>query len=568
MNLYFYTNKNILFDFLGRNIIAPDSIVKDIKKYRTISTASDSFLFVTHKRLNRKSREYGIAEPEFVYPVTLELSEIQQRDGQAILVSNCESGLKYTLTSFSDYNPNKHVGAYLIGEIPFSRVEKIYFDSQDDIDMFSRPSPDYWYPTNKFGLLPEGFVEEFSIILEEDKIIEASGLNREEIIPAFRKREKIRAAILNLINGTRKWQYGRYLFNMDSKLQQLFSLEDKDITSALPHYQYVRDKDNVEHLCLTGEHEKQNKKINQTIYNHIYDVLIGQSYNTQKQPELLKEILDTICEKIVDECTKDNEVIYIRNKIEDIENLILDISDKGPEDIMADISEEVDVLKSLMFVMKNPNHYDPFLAALDAYHADLLTRRRAMVLWGLLNGLYGMPGEDFNKDNQQLWQFIEAFTLLKEELMIPSLSVEFPLVSVKKGVVLGILLKEERIITAGEVREEILAVPKEKLPTDIYKKLFGVAEEEFGGKKKAENKGYAYYKASIPLDEIKKGDELTSNIRKKIEKLSKDCKIAVPHREKLLEDYVKNERKFMSVFNMDPDYWKGIYKIILEKRNA
>ena len=86
-----------MFDFLGRNIIAPDPIVKDIKRYRTIGTASDFFLFVTHKKLNRKSREQGIAEPEFVYPVTLELSEVQDTDGQAIMVSSGENGLKYTL---------------------------------------------------------------------------------------------------------------------------------------------------------------------------------------------------------------------------------------------------------------------------------------------------------------------------------------------------------------------------------------------------------------------------------------------------------------------------------------
>ena len=71
MKLYFYTNKNVMFDFLGRSIIAPDRIIKDIKRYRTIATASDCFLFVTHKKLDRKSREQGIAEPEFVYPVTL-----------------------------------------------------------------------------------------------------------------------------------------------------------------------------------------------------------------------------------------------------------------------------------------------------------------------------------------------------------------------------------------------------------------------------------------------------------------------------------------------------------------
>ena len=136
MKFYFYTNKNVLFDFLGRNIIAPDPIVKDIKRFRTIATASDFFLFITHKKLDRKSREQGIAEPEFVYPVTLELTEVQENDGRAVLVSKSETALDYILAPLSEYDAEKHIGAYLIGEIPLSRVEKIYFDTQDDQDMF------------------------------------------------------------------------------------------------------------------------------------------------------------------------------------------------------------------------------------------------------------------------------------------------------------------------------------------------------------------------------------------------------------------------------------------------
>ena len=269
MKFYFYTNKNILFDFLGRNIIAPDPVVKDIKRYRTIATASDLFLFVTDKKLSRKSREQGIAEPEFVYPVTLELSEIQENDGQAVLVSKGENGQEYILAKLSEYDSEKHIGAYLIGEIPLSRIEKIYFDTQDDQDMFSRPSPDYWYPTDKYALLPEDFSEDLSIELEEEKILAASGLSKDEVLLSFRKREKQRAALLNFVNGTRRWQYDRYAFNMDSSLQQLLELKDEDISTALPHYAEVKDSNNVEYVCLVNETEEQSTEFNQIIYNYI-----------------------------------------------------------------------------------------------------------------------------------------------------------------------------------------------------------------------------------------------------------------------------------------------------------
>ena len=568
MKFYFYTNKNIMFDFLGRNIIAPDPIVKDIKRYRTIATASDYFLFVTHKKLDRKSREQGIAEPEFVYPVTLELTQTQEKDGQAVLVTKCESGLEYQLASLSEYDAEKHIGAYLIGEIPLSRVDKIYFDTQDDQDMFSRPSPDYWYPTNKYALLPGDFLEELIIELEEDKIIETSGLKKEDIIPVVRSREKKRAALLNFVDGTKKWQHDRYVFNIDGSLQQLLGLKNEDISAVLPHYAEVKDKGNTEYVCLAGESAEPSTEFNQTIYNFVWEALIDQPYNTQKQPELITEILNSLCEKITTECKSPAEANIIRLAIVEIEKMISDASNKGPEEIMASIPEPINVLKALLFVAKNPNRYELFLEALDAYHADLLTKRRAAVLWGALNGLYGMPGEDFNKDNQLLWQFIEAHVYDHEKDMVPTLSVESPDTTLINGVVLGIALKEERIITAGEIRKVILTTPKEKLTAEFYGKLLEAAEVEAGSKKKAENKGYAHSVASISIPEIKKGEELNASVRKMLEQLVKDCKSSVPNEQKLFVDYVENESKFAFVFDMDQSYWKRAFKIIPEKKNA
>ena len=568
MKFYFYTNKNVLFDFLGRNIIAPDPIVKDIKRYRTIATASDYFLFITHKKLDRKSREQGIAEPEFVYPVTLELSEVQENDGRAVLVSKSETALDYILAPLSEYDAEKHIGAYLIGEIPLSRVEKIYFDTQDDQDMFSRPSPDYWYPENKYAILPNDFNEELVIELQEDKILETSGFSKDEIIASFRSREKKRAALLNFVNGTKKWQHDKYVFNMDDSLQQLFGLKDEDIASALPHYAEVKDKGNVEYICLVGETEEQGTEFNQKIYNYVQEALIRQPYNTQKQPELIMEILNVLCEKITAECKSPVEVNIVRQSFVEIEKMISDDSNKGPEEIMAAIPEPIDVLKALLLVVKNPNRYEVFLEALDVYHVDLLTKRRAAVLWGMLNGLYGMPGEDFNKDNQSLWQFIEAFVYGREKQIVPTLAISAPSSSLENGAVLEIKLKEECIVTAGEIRKAILATPKEKLTSTFYYKLLEAAEVEAGSKKKAENKGYAHNVASLSLPEIKKGDELNATVRKVLEQLVKDCKSSVPNERKLFTDYVENESKFAFVFDMDQGYWKRAFKIVAETKNA
>ena len=569
MTFYFYTNKNIMFDFLARNMIAPDAVIRDIKRYRTISTASDYYLFVTHKKLDRKSREHGIGEPEFVYPVTLEIAELPEEDALAILVSRDETGLNYTLKALSRYDVEKHIGAYLIGEIPLSRVEKIYFDTQDDQDMFSRPSPDYWYPANKYALLPDDFTEELFLEPENDKLIEANCAAVEDVLSGIRRREKKRAAVLNFVNGTQHWRYDRYSFNMDSSLQQLLDdLQDGSISSILPHYEESKGKDNVEPLCLVDESLEKTSEINQIIYDHICDALSEQPYSSSKQPEQLIQILNTICEQITLECQTPPEKAIVRQTLTEIENLISDVSAKGPEEIMANIPEAIDSLKALLFVAKNPNRYDLFLEALEVYHADQITKRRAAVLWGLLNGLYGMPGEGFNKDNQQLWQFIEAFVYDREKHTTPSLAIISPKITLENGDVLGIPLKEERIVTASEIREAILSMPKERLTKAFYSKILEASEVEAGSKKKAVNKGYAHCVASISLSEIKEGEVLDSNLRKLLEQLLKDCKTPVPNKEKLFVDYVENEEKFAFVFSMDPEYWKKAYIKVLGKKNA
>ena len=225
-------------------------------------------------------------------------------------------------------------------------------------------------------------------------------------------------------------------------------------------------------------------------------------------------------------------------------------------------------MKALLLVVKNPNRYEVFLEALDVYHVDLLTKRRAAVLWGMLNGLYGMPGEDFNKDNQSLWQFIEAFVYGREKQIVPTLAISAPSSSLENGAVLEIKLKEECIVTAGEIRKAILATPKEKLTSTFYYKLLEAAEVEAGSKKKAENKGYAHNVASLSLPEIKKGDELNATVRKVLEQLVKDCKSSVPNERKLFTDYVENESKFAFVFDMDQGYWKRAFKIVAETKNA
>ncbi len=564
MNFYLYINKNLLFDFLSRNLIAPDAIVKDISRNRTIATASDSFLFVTAQKLNRKSRERGIASTEFVCPITLELSNLQKEDGEAILVNQKDGVYSYSLGNLCDYDSQKHVGAYLIGEIPFSRVQRIYFDTLDDMKMFFRPSSDYWYPTEKYEILPDDFRDELSIVAEETKMLKECGKDAryvENVLSEIRVREKKRAALLNFVNATYQEQQDGYAFNIDACLRKLFGLSIEEINKALPHYK--ENQNSEENLELLIVNKMKSKVQNQCVFNQLAELFLDKPYNIDKQFGLIIDLLENFLASTSGKVNKDIEKI-----IKDIERFISDDFSKDFEEILASI-KKIDVLKALMFVVKNPNDYDFFLRSLEVYHADLLTKRRASVLWGYLNALNGMPGKGFNKDNVLLWQFIEWKVLDKDAEV--SLSVSKPAMNIVENKLLGITLNEEKIITIADIRKMILEMPKEKISSDWYEKILKVAEKNCGGKKKAEKKGYYFLEISDSLH-VSKGDRFygdkITDIAKLVDKLREDCKKLKIAKEKLFEDYIENEDGFETVFNADPLYWKDQLKVILENKNA
>lgn len=557
MKLYFYTNKNVMFDYLGRSVIAPNSIVKDLKGYRTIGTKLDDFLFVTHKKLARQAREKGIAEPEHVCPITVEISDPLAEDGDAILVSRVEEKNEFVFDKLINYDPEKHLGAFLLGEIPFSRIAKILFDTQDDMDTFFRVSPDYWYPTELYGLLPEDFCDAFDLEVTEENLVEGLEIVPGEVINEIRRREKKRAAVLNAVNGTSDWEYGDYGFNIDYYIQQLLGLSDEEIASTLPHYLESREKGVEEHLRLLENKVDETGDLNQLIYNTMYEEFEKAVLEDVKQISFAESQLDSISD-ILSQSEEDQRGVDINHYILDIKGLVTYSADKTPESILSEIPEEVDSLKALLFVLKNPARYDMFLESLNVYSADQLTKRRAMTLWGALNGLYGMPGEGHNKDNLSLWHFIEAYCS-KDDPTI-TLSIPMPDVQLKDGNILGIDLKERQLISADDVRRLIVNAPEKYLDVEAFKALLDIAIKECGSRKKAENKGYLHSVASVSIPEIKAGDELSDAIRNLLSQLLKDSKVKSPNKEKLYRDYIYPADKFTKVFNSDPNYWKSVYK--------
>lgn len=575
MGLYFYTSLNVMFEYLERNLIAPEGIVHDPHGYRTVGTAADC-LFVTHHRLNRDARMQGVG-PGFEYPITIAISDPQDADGLAILVKTGPSGEQYLAAPLSEYDEASCVGAYLIGEIPWSRVEKVYYDTAEERTRFLRPSADYWYPTDRYDILPDAFTEEWSFTPDTVALrtaLQDAGVDLDAMQQRICDRERMRAGVLGAVNGTSPWEMGEYRFNIDPVIQTLLGLDNAAINAVLPHYTACVSKPETmasTDLVLFGRNgaecadeqsaaaqptEKVACSINQQIYDIIVRAFRGTQLNHHRTPAEMTTTLHEIEEMFTAVSADVQGRTFVYTGIAAITALITGAASRTPEEIMATCPVGVNVLGALLYVAKNPNSYEDLIRSFDVYHVDQQTRRRAMVLWGELNGLYGIPGVGCNKDNRALWQFIESYVAETSDAQI-TLSVSRADVTIQDGRVLGASLWERQNITAEDIRQAILSTSKERLDDRFYEKLLDAAT----ARKKGKKKDYLIHAASVHLPEIKRGDELTDDILRRLRQLIDDGKDknAVPNRERLFEDYVQDAKVFAGVYEVDPEYWRSAF---------
>ena len=301
MLLYLYTSKNSVFSYLSRNLIAPASVVPDRLGIHTVGLLNEDFLFVTHKKLNVDNRNYGIADPDIANPVTLAIEiDSRQENNSCILVSEDSGSIKTEIATWKAYDIGKHIGAYLLGEIPLSLVKTIYFENKKQQEEFYRPSPDYWYPENKYSILPVSeFSEEIDITLLQKIDLKSFDIDLEKNYKDIICREKARAALLCLTDATKKWNYGEVLLNIDPVLQTIVG---SDIVTDIVIQKQISDCNSLpctpynEELNLLPFHKKLEKQsLNQEIYNTIFECFC----NTPMEKDSALSYYDNVLKEII-----------------------------------------------------------------------------------------------------------------------------------------------------------------------------------------------------------------------------------------------------------------------------
>ena len=575
MLLYLYTSKNSVFSYLSRNLIAPTSIMPDGLGIRTVGLLNDDYLFVTHKKVNEDIRYYGITDREIANPITLAIEiDAKQENNQCILVSYEAGTIKTEIATWKEYDAEKQIGAYVIGEIPFSLVKKIFFENKKQREEFYRPSSDYWYPENKFSDLPiSDFNETLDTPMLQRSNLKSLDIDTEKIKNDILYREKMRAGLLCLMDATQKWNYGDVLLNIDSVLQCIIGSDivtDIIIRNQIPDCTSMPTTPYIEDLNLLpiykgGEKQSLNQEIYNTVLGHFCNVPMEKDAAISYYESVLKKVIvlintkaDTITEK------------RIKAFAEETLNVLMGkVIGKTIEEILALIPKEADCLPALFFVMRQPDDYEKLLTSLKIYCHNPVVTRRACTLFGALNGLGYVAGEGTYKSNQELWQFIEwkVNNEAVTEKEFVSLVTEKPeILSKEKDKFLNIFIYAGQNVSMETVMD--LLKSKEiidSIPEQFFSKLI----------MNVKDKKYYYQpvKASKPKlfsIGIKAGEEYNpkrleqfkSDFLKFIKELESPFNKKTKTYDKLafFTDYANDNKKFKLIYEKHKKEWEEFYR--------
>ena len=408
--LYLYCDQDQVCEYYSRNLIAPSAVIPLLGNVRPLSVRVPEFLFVTHLPVSVENRGFGdgLITGQRV-PVTLEVSIPQKTDCKlpVLLVSKGKTGmLSVEQKSWNDYDKKKHIGAFILGEIPLSCVKSILFDRTEDQGRVRQPSPDLWMPFVKFRTAPKP-IKGPSPLPNDLSAFQLDDVKlAKRAIDGLRQREKLRAASLLFIAGTTKWKTDQWITGVDSALQQFAKLDDSVVAKAIPGWPIVATEEGRDILPWNtpgGNDATEANRLYRSAFSFLstipYRVGGGCAKTTSEMVGELRKIAD-------DEPSFHKELDVIAR--------FLESPTTGPTlpDLLTALKERRSppICTALLMLSRTPNDIEELVRAITVYRVDQVAARQAMTLWGALNGLHGVParGQGFGKEIEVAWSFVEA----------------------------------------------------------------------------------------------------------------------------------------------------------------
>ncbi len=473
---YLYLDNYSFSDCFSTNTIACEAFMPNKKGTRTISKNTQDFLFITHKKLNADNRFFGITDQLTGWPVTIELSidyTRYERFPVVFVKQNADSAtLEYG--DIKDYDESVHQGCYVFSFIPFSLVSRIMFETENQLfDSDKSFLPDFLWREDIVSVInQEEFSDTVTFSFQDNEIDKLLSDGKHSAVKESLNANKYQAAILQMVNGTREWITRKCKSSFDCFLLQFFGIDEKEVKLFFAEQNISVPDDlfqiNTEQLSLIPRFCEESKASQeQLVYNAIVTSLIENQ--SKCSPTVVDGLISDIKEKL---SMLDNFEEYDKS-LDEIEGCVQNAVDFSVDVTIRNIIErhgENSVLKALFYVLKNPCEFEKFTLSLSIYKVDSLTSRRAMIMWGFMNGTKGIPAIEFNRNNFKLWTTIENYSGLFSKC---NNVVKAKTLNNASAAGLGLELQCEEIITLEEVHtfliENIEKIKDaKKILCDIY----------------------------------------------------------------------------------------------------
>lgn len=556
--LYLYLDNISFSDCCSSNSILCERLAPNEKGAKPLSRNTEDYLFLTHKKLDAASRTQGIANGTENWPVVMELT-FEQDDYEkfpVVFLKQGENGPVLELGELKDYEEKQPLGCYVFAELPFFAVSKVLFGNQDQLITSDKSvSPDFLWKHDLNTIIDEKeFTDKLQLTLTEEQIDTCRKKGEEAVLTG--ESAKYKAAILHFINGTKCWKMGKYQTSFDFALLRYFGIDKESVTQALmkkgmpiPANAF---EESSEKLNLIPQQLKKDGS-DQGIYNIIVSSLID---NTAVCDSVtVQKLLSKIKSELV-KCVDSTNAGAFEKALDAIESCCLRAMGVKVDSLFQQFEEmhfAGSILKTLFFIFKNPNDFRKFINSLELYHVDSVTKRRAMVLWGFLNGMHHIPANGYNRENKKLWKTVEwssskffnsnfHFVLKK-----PEIDVENPY---------GIEIYSEEVVTLEEA-QTFFAGGTDRLPDEIYIKIYNLAKT-IERSKFRKNDPYYYFN----VEEIGKQLETMKRVSKAdLNAYVKALKALKPEydHEVIFKDWVEDAGNFKKVWDALESELKPFY---------
>ena len=205
-DIYFFTNNNSMRVYLSKDALMCNECMDTKNFNRSFANIIENGLLITHKRISADLLNHDLNDSDSTRPLILKLDFLSESTPYipAIIINN---QYECRLIDFKEYDFNKDIVAFVIGQIPFGYVSAVCFENDDDRVAFNALLQNVHYPKELyevgFDILGENTYE-FDIDKMRDSLrnfLKQESIDTDQLLSIIKYRDKFKGILHAALYG-------------------------------------------------------------------------------------------------------------------------------------------------------------------------------------------------------------------------------------------------------------------------------------------------------------------------------------------------------------------------------